>query len=1007
MNIVCFGQQDWNGAWVTKQHLLSRLARRGHRVLFVDPTSGPITEVRRIASGLHVLKLPDRPRHVPARLFGKYKLWRLRREAERLGLWAPVALCLWPTQRWLIEALDARSVVYFAEDDNSAFGGIGEGFAQHQRREERLLLESCDLALAVSPTLLDKFREVQPHSYLQENGVDPDAFSALALAAAERPEDLAEAPRPLVGFVGQIDERMDQELVLAIAKAVGERGGGVALCGRIKKGVDVARLREAENVIFTGFVEYRDLPGIYASLDVGLVPYVRSPLTESCNPLKVYEYLAAGLATVATDLPGLGSAREHIEACGTREAFVAAVLRSLDDPTAGRDERRRAARAASWQRRTDAFELRLHEANAIADARRAERGERSPRFDRPGHVAVRVEPRLDGKDESVRAVSGNYERLGLSGQQKLVYAATRVLGRGYYAVRRITRLLKGDRRNVARILVVRNGHLGDTVVFFPTLRALKKQFPTAKIVIGVAPGSSGGSLLEGSPYVDSVVELNFFNKGRAARWQGAMRLLIRGFDLVVTGVWYFNLPEAVFSGAPKRLGLYDGHPLQAYADHVVPIDPNLHEAELNLSLVDAAFGTVPAAERVPHLDLDEHAVVVKGDAFRAKIGISVDDEVVAMHPGSKRPSRRWPAERFAGLAAKLLAERPNLKVVFTAAGKGEDDLVREIIAGIPEGSRDRAINAFEAGGLIGLTGFYDKCRCLVCNDTGVMHVARARGVPVVAIVGPENDRRWGPYPLGDSPAVVVRQQVPGTPHNKDVCEWNLSLASIPVERVCRHVRGVLDGNLGIEPVQLDGRRFWPVLRDVERSSFEALVESGLRVPRVAVVMPRTPELLGLTGGGAPATDAKFQAAVMGARRQRYPALDVRLVDDDVSVTAAEGELVLAERSVGDTSAADAAWSRLLASTSASLFLIARPGRTLPISLVSSLVSAYLRGPNAEAVSVDGPVGNLEVIQAWKGDFAARDLLVTRELLRTLLDHPIPLAPAVPPEPSLILRAAAL
>ena len=117
-----------------------------------------------------------------------------------------------------------------------------------------------------------------------------------------------------MGFVGQIDERMDQGLVVALARKIAHRArpAQVVLAGRVKDDVDVSRLRGEPNVHLVGFVPYEQLAGIYRELDVGIVPYVISALTQASNPLKVYEYIAADLPTVATDLAGLNSTREAI-----------------------------------------------------------------------------------------------------------------------------------------------------------------------------------------------------------------------------------------------------------------------------------------------------------------------------------------------------------------------------------------------------------------------------------------------------------------------------------------------------------------------------------------------------------------------------------------------------------------------------------------------------------------------------------------------------------------------
>jgi heptosyltransferase-2 len=1017
MNIVCFGQSDWGGTWVTKQQLLSRLVSRGHRVLFVNPIAPPSPHapskpfVEEVRPGLHVLTLPPRRTaagRIAQRLYGPLTKRRVRQAAERLGLWAPVVLCLWPDSRWLVESIDRSALIYFAEDDNSAFGGMGDGFARRQQEEERRLVEEADVVLAVSKTLLEKYQAIradQGRCYLQENGVALGDFSVASMSHVPRNVVFERIEREMphlagtVGFAGQIDERMDQNLVCELAER--RRDVAVVLAGPVKQGVDVSKMLAQPNIYTTGRLCYDELGGVYGHLDVGLVPYVLSPLTRSCNPLKAYEYLAADLPTVATYLPGLNSVGDAAAVCETNADFLDAVDFALEHPSAKREERSAVARSASWQRRTDQLEARLQEAEHVARARRIERNCPEPRIDRPGRQAVQIEPRLDGKDRSVRTLGGNYEAAQFSGQQLLVYRSTRVLGRLYYLARRGTRLLKGDTRRVARILVVRNGQLGDTVVFGPTLRVLRRQYPDAKIIVAIARGNGMRTLLEGMPEVDGVIELGFFNDGRKARWKGALRLMLRGFDLVVGGVWYFNMIEGVFSGAPLRLGLYDGHPLQAYADRVVPLDPTMSEADNNTRLVETVAGPASDDERTPRLALDEPAVAKAADGFIDAIGLSdFDGPIVAMHPGSKRPSRRWPAREFARLAERLLRERPNLRVVFTGAGADEKDLLAGIIESLPDDVRSRGINAFQAGSLLGLIGFYDRIDCLVSNDTGVMHVARARGVPLVAVIGPENDRRWGPYPLGRSSATVVRQEVPGTPHNLHEDEWNLSLSSISAERVLPHVQRTLDETTSPTTT---------VTRDVERHGFEQLAALGLKLPRLAWILPERPSLLGLTT----ATAGDLSKAIMTAVQQRYPQLDVVVVigsDTPMPDMPTSVKVIRGEAAVGSSNATDATWSKILSATRAEALTVVSPADRLEPEHASHLASAYLRGPIRRVVSVDGPVRESDAVAAWsgsRGEALSQRLLFSREMLIDLLAHPLPLPPEVPVEeaPAFVTRAA--
>ena len=389
MNIVCFGQQNWDVCWSAKQHLLSRLAKRGHLVLYVDPVpdrghtsaSAKLKALAPAATGLglrqeagvHIFT-PPWAYLLPERLNKARRRAIVGRVAHKLGLTAPVVICMWPAQRWLIEGVHPAAVVYFAVDDNGSFGGLDQEFAQMQRREEERLLREGHMALAVSSTLLERFSKLQPRSYIQENGASLEDFSRETLARAATHLEMSRLPRPRVGFVGQIDERMDQDLLVALARKLAARNppAQVVLAGRVKDGVEVSRLRAQPNIHLVGFVPYKQLGGVYRELDVGIVPYVISPLTQASNPLKVYEYLAADLPTVATDLAGLNSTRDAIAVASDHSSFIAAVELALSDPSAGTEARRRFAQSASWDARARLLESRLAEALQLAAARPAE-----------------------------------------------------------------------------------------------------------------------------------------------------------------------------------------------------------------------------------------------------------------------------------------------------------------------------------------------------------------------------------------------------------------------------------------------------------------------------------------------------------------------------------------------------------------------------------------------------------------------------------------------------------
>jgi glycosyltransferase involved in cell wall biosynthesis len=166
---------------------------------------------------------------------------------------------------------------------------------------------------------------------------------------------MAALPRPRIVFTGAIvAKKLDVPLLAALARA--RPGWSFALVGPIgmgDPGTDVSALEGEPNIHLLGARTYTQLPDVLRAADAGLIPYARNELTESIFPMKVYEYLAAGLPVVATPLPSL---REVAEVATASDAEGLARLLEeaiAADGLARRAERSRAAAAHSWERRLE------------------------------------------------------------------------------------------------------------------------------------------------------------------------------------------------------------------------------------------------------------------------------------------------------------------------------------------------------------------------------------------------------------------------------------------------------------------------------------------------------------------------------------------------------------------------------------------------------------------------------------------------------------------------------
>lgn len=836
LSVVCFGQQNWDYCWTGKQQLLSRLAARGHRVLYVDPEwAGAAGASASAWAALHPGRsraglVQEGPgelfvyRYAPVRGLG----WRLNRRhrpralarvASALGFTGGVALALRPPALDLVPVVRPRGLLYYAVDEMTAFGERSAEERRAVRAAEDRMLRAADVALAVSERLHRRFLTVQPRAYYLPNGADVEHFAPDALAAAPPLADLPPTQGPVLGFVGQVDERLDQELVAAMARA--RPDWTVLLAGRVKPGVDVATLAGLPNVHLLGYRDYADLPSVLQRFDVCLVPYRRTELTRSCNPLKVFEYLATGRPVVATDLDGLQWCRHAIEIAGQgTDAFVTAVERALAGTQEDRRQRIALARANGWDDRVDALEDHLR---TLADRRPPKRT--SPHRGAP--VASRTPAALPGEPQA---------RWGARGEA--VFQVARGVGALQHVGRRLARTLRGHPHpDVGAILVAQHARLGDVLAMLPLLAALRQRYPAARVDLGTPSGSVAlGAVLRDLGLVDEVVALGAGSRGRARHLLGLWR---RGWDLSLTGYGTGFVREALWVGAVRRWGLDDGTPEHRHLTRRVPVDPGRHQAENHLLLLGPGEDVVGSA-RIPTLP------VADGETDRRS---------VVLHVGAQKPSRRWPAERFVELVEALGVTRPELRFVFTGA-PDEAPLVERVLETLTAEVRARADNRAGATDLEGLARLLAGAGAVVSNDTGVLHLARAVGAPLVAVLGPENADLWGPHPGGRAPVVALRAEVPCAPCKLWSCDPLYCLRSVSADAVVQAVLDLLDrahpvwlpGDEGVEP----GTE--PVLHGVHRRfldrDWDALARAGFAVP------VDTPDPRHAASRSAPASSAR-------------------------------------------------------------------------------------------------------------------------------------------------------
>jgi glycosyltransferase involved in cell wall biosynthesis len=369
-DIVCVGFADWDTElWTNQHHLMSRLARE-NRVLFIESlglrqpqiagrdVKRVIRRLRRglgrprAVDGLHVLSplvLPFHRYRVVRELNRRLLPALVGRATRRLGMQRPILWAYVPQAETLIDTLDPELVVYHCVDDIAAQERID---TDSFRAAETRFVARADLVLASAPALAARLRKISAHVIEAPNVADTELFSK-ALDPGRSDPAMEALPTPRIVFTGAIVAmKLDLELLAELARL--RRAWSFALVGPIGPGepnADISAIDGEPNIHLLGPRKYAELPDVLRAADAGVIPYASNTLTESIFPMKVYEYLAAGLPVVATPLPALAGVEDVLsapDAQGIAELLDRALA---EDSPERRAERSLAARSHSWDQR--------------------------------------------------------------------------------------------------------------------------------------------------------------------------------------------------------------------------------------------------------------------------------------------------------------------------------------------------------------------------------------------------------------------------------------------------------------------------------------------------------------------------------------------------------------------------------------------------------------------------------------------------------------------------------
>ncbi len=366
-DIVCFSH-DWTGDPLSKTHLM-RVLSRENRILWINAIANrmPTTsgkDVRRIFKKLKSFTEPVReveknifvlnPLAIPAyrsaaiRNFNqKFLISQVKGAMKKLDFQKPINMVFNPAAGLLAGKLGEESLIYYCVDEYTAFTGASKGL----KEIEEDLFRKADLVIVSAEKLLESKAKFNKKTFLIRHGVDFSHFRKALDVETKIPDEIAKLPKPIIGFHGLLADWIDYDLIAKIAAHF--ENGSVVLIGKTTVDAEkvIGKVQNLPNVHLLGRKPYADLPNYCKGFDVAINPFAINDLTLAANPLKVREYLAAGLEVVSTAIPEV----EIMNMCRigrTPEEFISEIEKALENPRS-KTEISEAIRAESWEARID------------------------------------------------------------------------------------------------------------------------------------------------------------------------------------------------------------------------------------------------------------------------------------------------------------------------------------------------------------------------------------------------------------------------------------------------------------------------------------------------------------------------------------------------------------------------------------------------------------------------------------------------------------------------------
>ncbi len=369
--IICISSVDWDYEnWMRHHQIMSRLAKY-NQVLYVEssisilsPFKYPVRwrkwikwakGIRKVGENLYVysppIVLPFSHKSLWINRFNqKILLKSLLKIVRRARLNNPILWLYTPFGSSYIGKFNEKLACYDCADEITAFAGATELVGEL----ERDLLQKVNIVFTSATRLYENKKKINPNTYLVTNAGEAEHYSRVLSGKCKIPNDIADIKHPIIGFFGGISDWIDLDLLEYIARIRPQ--WSFFMIGPIM--TNISQLQRLSNVRFVGLKSYEQLPDYVKIYDVCIIPFKINKLTASVNPVKLYEYLAAGKPVVSTALPEVEKFRDVIDIAKNKEDFLSCLTHIIEQGSRTDNEIKKRVKIAlenSWDSRVESI----------------------------------------------------------------------------------------------------------------------------------------------------------------------------------------------------------------------------------------------------------------------------------------------------------------------------------------------------------------------------------------------------------------------------------------------------------------------------------------------------------------------------------------------------------------------------------------------------------------------------------------------------------------------------